>query len=452
MAIEGQTHWLSYVFGEESDLKALYTQGSDNRHNINEVKDLAIVQQAESVACLMESERLLKEGETYKLNNVKTLSERFPSKPLTLTSNFREEPAPGFGTAFLVAKNLALTAGHCVCKRGTQELDDARIKNTRFVFGLKIKSQNQIADIPKMRVCKIVKVVSWSQKPTEGDWALVELKRGPNTTPLTMEFTNVVHHTMQIYMLGHPSGLPMKYTDSGQVMETGPVGGDPQRFQAKIDAFAGNSGSPVFNATTQKVIGILVAGNSDYQSSIHMTSPHYVTSDEIRDKGFEKCQRTSTLPEIVIKKIDPNQQEEHLKAIEECTTIQTLIKEKKTDEAIKLLEPLSNQGLAVAHVALATLLTDQTKQAKQKKKALASGFFNEATFNSVIILPQPENSATSKANADGIQLMEKAEAKILAAKNAQASAKGAVVGKEAKLHVGAGLSDEAILEALKEKK
>jgi V8-like Glu-specific endopeptidase len=59
--------------------------------------------------------------------------------------------------------------------------------------------------------------------------------------------------------MGHPSGLPMKYADGAKVF-----GNFDNYFSTNLDTFGGNSGSPVFNAKTNEVVGILVRGDIDY--------------------------------------------------------------------------------------------------------------------------------------------------------------------------------------------
>ena len=64
----------------------------------------------------------------------------------------------------------------------------------------------------------------------------------------------------KVYVLGHPSGLPLKYAPGAQVRGND----DPSFFVANLDTYGGNSGSPVFNERTGEVEGILVRGETDY--------------------------------------------------------------------------------------------------------------------------------------------------------------------------------------------
>ncbi len=374
--------WLSYMRADISDLNVLYTDGKHNRQNIFE-KGMPeeIKSQARSVACLVKCKYLVKKDGLYEWQNVKTLKDRLgDSKPFAEDEPFRDELSPGFGTAFLVAKKLVMTASHCVCKRGTYELDEGAISKTRLVFGFYMETA-KLAPIKKAWVFKIKNVTAWSKSKEEGDWAFLELKKKPEgLVPLPIDCINIVHDPISIYMLGHPSGLPQKYTVKGKVVEKETK--DNTQFEAKIDAFAGNLGSPVFNVHTKQVIGILVRGNKDYDKTGPLTVPHHVSQDEMQKYGFEKCQRITTLPDHVLDKIDPRKTAERQNAVEICLKVEELVQSSKITEAIKLLKPLSDDGVQAANCALAAL--DSEKSAKYRKKALKSGFFAEERIDDVI--------------------------------------------------------------------
>lgn len=56
-------------------------------------------------------------------------------------------------------------------------------------------------------------------------------------------------------------GLPMKVALNASMQGNT----NPQFFYTSLDAFQGNSGSPVFQLDTHKVVGILVSGEIDYK-------------------------------------------------------------------------------------------------------------------------------------------------------------------------------------------
>lgn len=64
----------------------------------------------------------------------------------------------------------------------------------------------------------------------------------------------------ELYVLGFPSGLPMKIADQAFVRSIS----DKGYFVSNLDTFGGNSGSPVLKSGTLTVEGILVRGDNDY--------------------------------------------------------------------------------------------------------------------------------------------------------------------------------------------
>jgi hypothetical protein len=62
-----------------------------------------------------------------------------------------------------------------------------------------------------------------------------------------------------LLVIGHPLGLPRKYSGRGQVMDNR----EPSYFETDLDVNGGNSGSPVLNPDTLEVEGILFASFND---------------------------------------------------------------------------------------------------------------------------------------------------------------------------------------------
>lgn len=100
------------------------------------------------------------------------------------------------------------------------------------------------------------------------DWVIVELER-----PLTGELAALrpprLARTLDVgapvYTLGFPSGLPLKLADGARILSIEGAG-----FRADLDTFTGNSGSPVFDARTHELLGIVVEGQKgegDFEAS-----------------------------------------------------------------------------------------------------------------------------------------------------------------------------------------
>lgn len=281
--------------GEEI-LKALYTDG-DRRRNLYEVEVAdEVKEQARSVGCMMASRNLIEVGDgSYKLRRVPKLGERYK---LSDQAAFYHEPVAAYGTLFLVGEDLALTAAHNVCKSKSDQLDDAAIKDTRIVFDFKMLEEKKSKHVFEAdTVYTIKKVVAHKFDSAQNrsiDWALIKLDRR-GRAPLPVDFIKPVAPGTGVDVLGHPSGAPQKYAFGAQIQKTN----HPDYYEADLDAFCGNSGSPVFDAASRQVTGILVSGQNDYEAVVVedqlCMQPHHVTDGEIQRGGYEKCQRVQTI-------------------------------------------------------------------------------------------------------------------------------------------------------------
>ncbi len=174
---------------------------------------------------------------------------------------FRYQPAIGDCTCFLVDDRHVFTAGHCL-ERYTPE-------NYAIIFDY-VKSNPDSSDylIPKENIYSI-KEIKYNVYSTERDkdFAIVELDR-PVSDPSRALYMNKNGGLAQgdsLYMIGHPIGLPMKFAGNGVALDINTsADGNPLKFEASLDAFSGNSGSPVFNALTHEVEGVLTSGEADF--------------------------------------------------------------------------------------------------------------------------------------------------------------------------------------------
>jgi V8-like Glu-specific endopeptidase len=78
-------------------------------------------------------------------------------------------------------------------------------------------------------------------------------------TPLPFRRTNALALNSAIYVIGYPSGLPEKIAAGARILAS-----NRDFFTANLDTFGGNSGSPVFDAASDAVVGVLVRGATDY--------------------------------------------------------------------------------------------------------------------------------------------------------------------------------------------
>lgn len=91
------------------------------------------------------------------------------------------------------------------------------------------------------------------------DWAIVRLDRAVKDRPALAVNTGAgVKKDDEIFMIGHPMGLPAKVAGGEKVLAV-----DKTAFHSHLDAYSGNSGSPVFNSKTNLIEGVLYRGAPD---------------------------------------------------------------------------------------------------------------------------------------------------------------------------------------------
>lgn len=325
--------------------KAIYG-GEDRRVNMHKLGDLdlnpefeeKVKEKAKSVACMTKITLLDKyRNDTnevfYRLSDqVQTLAQSKLEQldwPLKNGTRFTDEPCLGFGTAFLVGEDLVLTASHCVTQYDyPYQLEPIDVLDRiRFVFGFqktKANMQKEEYVFKKEDVYKIKKVVAFEyskyssfldvmldgvkENTSKADWALIKLNRPViGREPLSVNFVNfsdpsqywnqMLNKDDNVFMLGHPSGLPLKFSWGAKVKKI-----RHDNFEADLDAFAGNSGSPSFHKKTLNIVGILFKGNRDYEviddkenQGKKVVVVSSVKKSTIKERGYEFCQKTESL-------------------------------------------------------------------------------------------------------------------------------------------------------------
>jgi V8-like Glu-specific endopeptidase len=223
--------------------------GEDNRNHLYSAPAL-IQNLARSVPGQFTKDVLVNRGGVYAVESG-TLGKRHCSNV-----RFAEEFLGPRCTGFLVAPNVVATAGHCV-------KDQADCSNFYWAFDFKLKGpgDSSYKRIPAENVYTCIKVLAQKLEYFEGsDYALIQLDRDvTGRDPLLLDFTSETPVGTSLFVLGYPSGTPLKYTDAGTISKN-----LEKVYHSNLDTFGGNSGSPVFDANTAKVTGIVSIGNGDW--------------------------------------------------------------------------------------------------------------------------------------------------------------------------------------------
>lgn len=243
----------------------------DNRLDIEDVIYSKVKQNAQGVGILVnyedfndnyegflkfkkENDSLLKTAPfIFKMNkkyilNTKTLQRRYYN--LCNSIRFIKQPSlTNSCTAFAISDKYILTAAHCV--------KDKNLSKMRIAFNYIKTGDNYGKTIDKNDIYRI-KLIHIGKLGE--DYAVLKIKglwkKLPQKRHLKFNLEYDYNTDENLYLLGHPLGLPMKFSDDAKLKNK--IG---NYFIAKIDAHSGNSGSPVFNQKNE-VIGILSGGSS----------------------------------------------------------------------------------------------------------------------------------------------------------------------------------------------
>lgn len=181
--------------------------------------------------------------------------------PLCSSEPYRDQPVPAICSAFLVADDLVVTAGHCVRRRKD-------CNNASFVFGFHMQDASTPVDwVPADNVYHCSSVVASVENWTN-DYSVVRLDRPVvGRQPLPLRRSGAVEDddtVAELAVVGHPVGMPAKYADQASIIDAS----HPDYVSANLDVYGGNSGSAVVSldgsGALHLVEGILVRGNEDW--------------------------------------------------------------------------------------------------------------------------------------------------------------------------------------------
>lgn len=226
--------------------------GEDNRQNYYEVND-KLKENAEKVACLINKDNLDSNPDgTYTIKPYAIFGEK---NKLCTDERYYDEPVVGKCSGFAISEDYIVTAGHCI-----HEYD---YNDYYFVFGYYVTAENKVNLTVKAEDVFEIKSIICREHDiySKIDYAVVQVnKEIPPGRIAEIRDTGKVSDSAEIYIIGYPSGLPLKIADDANIF------GNYYNnyFITNLDAFHGNSGSPVFNSRSHFVEGILFEGGKDF--------------------------------------------------------------------------------------------------------------------------------------------------------------------------------------------
>lgn len=234
-----------------ASLKPKFIYGKDDRIEIYQLQRAAHLRLADAVAAMFPLSTITVSNGVVQYDQ-ETLGHAYP---VCSGERFRYQPVAAECTGFLVKPDLIMTAGHCV-KSQTE------CKNNVWIFGYRTDSAGQAPqDFSTNQVYSCANL-EYTVENSRTDFAVVRLDRPVSgVAPLRLRQHGQLQVGEELFVIGHPTGLPAKFAGGAKVRS---VNSRRYYFKANLDTYAGNSGSPIFNAQTLEVEGILVSGDEDF--------------------------------------------------------------------------------------------------------------------------------------------------------------------------------------------
>jgi S1-C subfamily serine protease len=166
------------------------------------------------------------------------------------SERFWQQPSGSACSGVLVAADVVATAGHCILGEPMTAFS--------YVFGYQMRDATTPELIISNRdIYQAKEVIAWQLDNKDLDWALVRLDRpvvGHRVAPVRQQGS--ISKGQQVHAVGYPRGLPAKFAPGVVLSDSGGA------FVTSIQAYPGNSGSPVINSVTHEVEGILFGVNA----------------------------------------------------------------------------------------------------------------------------------------------------------------------------------------------
>jgi len=224
--------------------------GTHDRLDIFDVTDERVRRNAHSAAAVFMYNDLQDMGDGYRQLRVKNYGELYN---LCRCEPFYEQPvaAGAMCTGVLVAADVVATAAHFV--------NESNVRALGFIFGYQMADPvSPVIRFHHEKIYRGIKILHRKDdtrgiNATGSDWVLVQLDRPVEGQEIAALSRRPAFPGQNLYVLGYPCGLPLKYAPGPVVRNTEQV-----YFMSRMDIYSGNSGSPVFCAETHEMVGMVV--------------------------------------------------------------------------------------------------------------------------------------------------------------------------------------------------
>ena len=181
--------------------------GMDDRQDLFLVNDPEVKRNANSVVALIDAGNISDNG-----NGTSTISTTTfaAANSLCSTERFGQQPTAPFCSGFLVAPDIIATAGHCV--------EQNSLPRVRYVFGFRMINETKARVVVSNEdIYRGVGIISRKEESTGSDYAIVRLDRPAVGHPVvSIRRSGKVGDNQKVYVIGHPSRLPLKYASRGE--------------------------------------------------------------------------------------------------------------------------------------------------------------------------------------------------------------------------------------------
>lgn len=224
--------------------------GEDNRKDIFNETDQKLIEISDSVAGMVHRKDINPLLNIY----VRLSFKDQPSmKKMCEEENFINQSVLPRCTGFLVDSNKILTASQCV----TNSKD---CQDFQWVFDYEMESEQILSNefLRQKNVYSCSRILDLGYQ-NGLDYILIELDRPVSgRSPLELS-AEAVSTSSELVTIGHSSGLPLKITDQGFIKKM-----LPSVYYVNLDSFKGNSGAPVIEKNSGKIIGMISSGKADF--------------------------------------------------------------------------------------------------------------------------------------------------------------------------------------------